>query len=169
HNYDKNGNSQIFLARHEAGKWTRRQITDWKYRWKFGGGGCIAVDLSAGSVARLGKKHLMQRWRHKKYGSGIWKIDAATLKIVGEVKGLPNWKPAEVQKVRSEFKRLPLRVHWRSGPGAPEGGGRYFMRWETLEVNRDRPRKGPLPEPGALEVYLVRQGAAGNRGAETGR
>jgi hypothetical protein len=163
HNYDKAGNSQIFLARFENGRWVRRPITDWKYRWKFGGGGCISVDLGADAVSVLDKDHLQQSWRHKKYGSGRWKLDTRTLKIVGEVKGRPNWKPREVRAVRSEYKRLPLQVHWRSGPGCSTKAGRYFMRWETLEVNRDRPRKGPLPKPGALEVYLVRQ--VGARGA----
>ena len=157
HNYDKDGNSQIFLARFEGGKWVRRQITDWKYRWNFGGGGCIAVDLNAGPVSVLDEGHLRQSWRHKKYGSGIWKIDATTLKIVGGLKGLPGWMPPEVRKVRSTFKRLPMRVHWRSGAGCTTPEGRYFLRWETLEVNRDQPRKGPLPEPGELNLYLIRQ------------
>jgi hypothetical protein len=166
HNYDKAGNSQIFLARFEGGKWARRQITDWKYRWKFGGGGCITVDLSAGPVSVLGKSHLKQGWRQKKYGRGMWKIDSATLKIVGKVTGLAGWMPREARAVRSEFKRLPLKVHWRSGPGCSGPKGRYFLRWETLGVNRDRPRKGPLPKPSALEVYLVKQVKAPAAGAK---
>jgi hypothetical protein len=157
HNYDDEGKSQIYLARWEEGRWVKRQVSDWDYRWDFGGGGCIEVDLHAGAVRPLGKKHLVQSWWHKKHGNGTWKLDAETLKIVGAWQPRRYWKPPEVRKVRSAFKRLPMQVHWQSGPGCATPKGRYFLRWETLGVNRDQPRSGSLPEPGPLELYLVRQ------------
>jgi hypothetical protein len=156
HNYDANGHSQIFLARREGDRWIRRQVSDWTHRWAFGGGGCIEVDLHAGPVRTHGPKHLAQSWWHKKHGSGTWKLDAETLQVVGPVPPGPGWRPPELADVRSDFQRLPMQVHWTSGPGCTTPRGRWFLRWETLTVNRDRPRKGSLPKPGPLELYLVR-------------
>ena len=37
----------------------------------------------------------------------------------------------------------------------PEAGVRYVMRWETLGTNRDRPRKGNLPQNAELVLYKL--------------
>ncbi len=37
-----------------------------------------------------------------------------------------------------------------------EGGMRYFLRWETLPLNSDRPRPPPWPEAVPLEVTSPR-------------
>ena len=31
--------------------------------------------------------------------------------------------------------------------------GRYFLRWETLPLNRDQRRQPPFPPPSMLRVY----------------
>jgi hypothetical protein len=154
HYYDKDGNSQIYASRWEKDKWGRYQLSDWKgYRWKFAGGGAIEAEIVTGQIRPHGKNHMMLSWRHKKFGHGIWKIDSETMRVVGEVKPI-NWMPDEVHKVRSDFKRLPMQVHWRGAGGDKDG--RYFLRWETLGVNRDQPRSGTLPQPSALDLYKVR-------------
>ena len=38
--YDDDGNSQIYAARSENGRWQITKVSDWDgYRWDFGGGG----------------------------------------------------------------------------------------------------------------------------------
>lgn len=41
HKYDSEGNTNVFLATLNAGKWHSRQITRWKWRWNFLGRGSI--------------------------------------------------------------------------------------------------------------------------------
>jgi hypothetical protein len=154
HNYDKNGYSQIYLARWENGVWNRRQATDWEYRWNFHGGGCVEVDLHAGPVRALRDGRLIQNWRHRKYGQGTRLVDSGSLKAGGSY-AMPSWFPKELRSPQSDFKAIPMEVHWRGAHGKGEPGVRCFLRWETLPVNRDRARQGPLPKPGMLRMYRV--------------
>jgi hypothetical protein len=151
HNYDKDGNSQIYLARWENGAWAIRPVSRWDYRWNFEGGGSIPAALGAGPVQTLPDGRLVQSWSHVKYGSGTWLLDPATLQVTGTIK-LPSRYPAELTRPTTRFPGISVR--WASDlTEKPVGACRYVLRWESLGSNRDRPRSGPVPEPTMLTLY----------------
>jgi hypothetical protein len=151
HNYDRGGNSQIYLARWEADAWAIRQVSRWEHRWDFQGGGSISADLHAGPVRVLADGRLVQSWSHVKYGSGTWVLDPATLQIADTIK-LPPQYPAQLTKPATKFPGIGAR--WTSDlADTSDRDRRYVLRWESLGPNRDRPRSGPLPEPAMLTVY----------------
>lgn len=159
HKNDAAGHTQPWNARLEAGAWKRYQITDWPYRWDFGGGGALPVEISLGPVQREPDGRLTQRFRHIKFGSGTWLIDRQTLRAIGMVK--LERLPPELGKVEGAFPGL--KVNWAEDSGTSgRRDARFVLRWETLEANRDRPREGALPPPSMLRVFLIKH-VAGDR------
>jgi len=153
HKYDETGNSQIYNARWEGGKWKIYQTSDWSYRWEFSGGGAIPCEIRAGPVRPLADGSLSQWYRRTKLGFGVWKLDPETLKPLGEIES-DSIMPVRLNKLESDFPGM--QVIWRvDSSRTDEPGVRYILRWETLPPNRDRPRKGPLPEPSMLRLYKL--------------
>jgi hypothetical protein len=151
HKFDADGNTQAYVARLEAGTWNIQQVSKWNYRWYFSGGGSIEFEISLGTVQCEKDGTLSLAWRHSKYGSGVWKLDEETLKVVETVP--PRTEiPTELAKVESDFEGMQVR--WAPDSGEhKDAGARYIIRWETLGRNRDRARSGPLPGPSMLRLY----------------
>jgi len=67
--------------------------------------------------------------------------------------------PKDLSRLESTFKPQSgsgMQVNWFGDIGSsPDPGSRYVLRWETLGRNRDRPRKGKLPENGQLVLYRL--------------
>ncbi len=157
HKYDARGNSQLYLARWEDGRWVIRQVSNWDVRWEFGGGGSVPCLVRGGAVWVGPDGLLWHSWRHFKFGSGIWKLDPETLRRVGEVAPdeMPRRAPRPLAKPEIDFPGIQVR--WCGDGGqAPRPGVRFLLRWETLPPNRDRPRKGPLPPPSTLRLIQLR-------------
>lgn len=153
HKHDPAGNTQIYCARLEQGRWKICQISNWSYRWEFQGGGSIPFEITVGGVT-ASRDGLTLGYTHAKYGSGAWRLDEDTLKILGPATRAPQCPP-ELNKPESTFPGM--QVHVRRGGG----DGHYLLRWETLGPNRDRPREPPLPEPSMLRVYKLATESAG--------
>lgn len=81
--YDAAGNTQLYLARWEAGKWAIRQASDWTYRWDFHGAGSLVNEIHIGPPTAVGSK-LSVAVDHTIYGSGIWTVDPVTLRLKGK-------------------------------------------------------------------------------------
>ena len=154
HKYDAEGNTQIYNARLEEGGWRIYQVTDWDFRWEFGGGGTIGFEVSVGGVATEPDGRISQSFSSKERGGGTWYLDEGTLKPTERLHRKPT-RPSSLNKVESEFPGM--RVNWRydtGGSGDPNV--RYMIRWETLGPNRDRPREKPWPEASMLRLYGIR-------------
>lgn len=143
HKFDAKGITQIYCARLEKGAWKTYQVTDWDYRWEFGGGGAIHFEVRIGAV-RLENGALLLDYGHDRYGSGTWRLDEATLRPVATLPPATRW-PAEWRTPSAPG----LEVHLQQG----DGPGEAVLRWETLGENRDRPRSGPVPAPSTLRLY----------------
>jgi len=152
HKFDAGGKTQLYNARREKDGWKTYQTSDWGYRWEFHGGGSIPFEIRVGSVAVEPDGALTQSYRHDKLGSGRWRLDEKTLKPLG--KAPPQDKmPGEL--FTSETGGMqPRTVHDIGQSGEP--GVRYFLRWQTLPVNRDRAHRGEPPKPDMLRVYKLR-------------
>jgi hypothetical protein len=152
HKFDESGKTQIYNARFENGQWVIYQTSAWDYRWEFSGGGSIGFEINVSPVEVDPETGMRQAFRHKHAGSGTWILDPETLQIV-ETEPTKNTLPDDMRGVRSEFPGMSVR--WTSDSGKPPAGGRYVLRWETLNQNRDRPRDPPWPEPSMLQVVHV--------------
>jgi hypothetical protein len=151
HKYDVAGNTQVYNARLEDGRWVIHQTSDWHWRWDFSGGGSIPFEVHLGPV-RAGRDGTLTQWfATAKHGSGVCTLDPATLKPTA-TNARPPAHPAELEKVQSGVPGMQVR--WSGDRGkSPAPGVRYELRWETLGANRDRPRPKPWPAPTMLRVY----------------
>ena len=153
HKFDAAGHTQIYNARLEERKWAIHQATKWNYRWEFSGGGSIGGEINVGAVTARPDGTLTQGWSHIKEPSGQWTLDEKTLQPVGRASSERS-RPREIEKMESTFPGM--RVMWRSdASSAADAKVHYWMRWETLSQNRDRPRPEPWPEASALRVYTI--------------
>jgi len=153
HKFDADGLTQAYVARWQDGKWQICRVSDWDWRWYFSGRGSINRAISVGTVKPLSRGLLSLSYRHEKNGSGVWILDEETLRVVKTTAPERRW-PRHLSKVESDFDGM--RVRWAFDLGAcGEKAVKYVLRWETLGRNRDRPRTGPLPEPGMLRLYKL--------------
>ncbi len=155
HKYDANGNTQIYNARLENGRWKIYQTSDWNYRWDFGGNGSIPFEVHLGGVKREADGTLTQSYANKKYGSGTWILDPQTLKPTGQKPPAAGYPPS-LRAVETKWPEMGVRWSGDSGSsGQPDA--RYVLRWETLPTNRDQPRPAPYPPASMLRVYKLQK------------
>lgn len=154
HRYDEHGRSQAYAARpNGAGKWDVRQVSDWSFRWDFGGGGSLdaEVRLSRPEVDRDGA--IVLGFWTKAIGAGRWRLDGKTLAPLQEPPSLTKRpaSPAAAPKTPStpKVRRPGMEVRSLS---AQADGRRFVLQWETLGPNRDRPR-AVAPPPSELRLY----------------
>jgi hypothetical protein len=155
HKYDAGGSTQIYNARFEDGAWRSHLLTDWKYRWEFGGGGSIITEIHLSGV-NVGKDGTLQlSCTHKEYGAETWRIDADTLKPLGMTR-LPASTATDIDDLESDTPGMTVRQANDLGAG-DNPDIKYVLRWETLGPNRDQPREGPPPPPTTLRVVALRK------------
>lgn len=147
--YDQGGNTQLHVARRDAAGWEIRQVTDWHGRWTVGGTGSLADQVTVGPISVLPDGNL--RLDFTANGSmRTLVLDPETLKPFSEM-DTPRG-PAELTDVRSDLPEMQVNI----GGDAGDATGRYFLRWESLPVNRDARPTPPYPAPGPLKVYRLR-------------
>lgn len=147
--YDEKGFSQVYNARLERGRWKSYQTSSWDYRWEFRGYGSMVFEIHITPVSVGSDGRLTQGYTHVKYGSGTWVLDEATLKPIEDIHSTQAAPAAEPAK-----SGLQQRTCGDSGSGAAPGV-RYMLRWETLGLNRDKPREGTPPPASMLKLVRM--------------
>lgn len=157
HKNDKNGNMQLYAARFEDGKWVRRQLTKWNKPVKFSGRGSMPfIGIRNSVLTKVEPGVFTMTYRHKDYGRGRLVIDEKTLLPIDKKVTVPKEYPKELNKVKSDFEGMGIRRAGDIGLSKPNDVI-YILQWETLGSNYDRPRKGKLPAPSALELIEIEQ------------
>ncbi|MDP6545393.1 MAG: BNR repeat-containing protein [Phycisphaerae bacterium] len=154
HKFDSNGKTQVYIARFEGGKWKSYQVSKWDYRWYFKGYGSIIHEIGVGAPVAAPGGLLHVPFRHPKQGRGRLVIDAKTLKLVKVIPPIRSTMPAAIKKLESTFKGMGVRTTGDRGK-CDTPGVRYILRWETLEANRDRRRRGAHPKPSMLRLVKI--------------
>jgi len=152
HKYDAAGNTQLYNARFEGGRWVTHQTSSWNYRWAFSGQGTLVFEIEVEPVTVNAAGMLTQRWYHAQYGGwNAFALDATTLAATAMLgRSLPY--PASLEAV--EATTAGMGVRWADDSGAgPDPGVLYMLRWETLDSNRDMARPAPYPPPTHLRLY----------------
>ncbi len=156
HRHDDVGDMQVYAARRDASGWLVRQVSGWTgYRWSFGGGGSLpSVEVRVGAVEPRADGRLSLSYRYK-HGAGVWSLDPKTLAPTGEIPRPSDPVPRVVREIESSYPGM--RKHVMAGRAyAVDGASRYFLTWETLGRNRDRPRD-EAPPPSMLRVVELRR------------
>lgn len=146
HKYDENGYNQLYVAKYINGQWKCFKLTDWKYRWNFGGYGSMKdeIVIMAPQVISDGKMSL--RYEHVKEGKGEVIFDENTFVVVDNCKTSPFYLNEELQ-LRSSCSEMKVYTLFC---------GDYVLKWEALPPNRDRKPDGSLPEATDLILYKWR-------------
>lgn len=148
HRYDAAGKSQVFAARPGAKSgWDVRQVSDWDFRWQFGGGGSLAAEVSAGPPRVEAEGTLVMSYATLGHGDGRWRLRADTLERVGELPAAAPLLPENLRTARSEYPGMEVQ-----STGSRAEGKRWVLRWETLGRNRDLPR-AVAPPPTEMRLY----------------
>jgi len=153
HKYDAAGDLQVYAARREDDGWTIVQVSDWSgYRWEFGGGGTVVVEVGVGAVEPIGDGQLLLSYRYPR-GAGTWVLDEPSLRPIpgarAPARPAPRF-PDAAWRVDAAFPGMGLRQ--ADDAGAAEDGATYRLVWETLDANRDLPRPAPWPAPSVLRL-----------------
>jgi len=145
HRYDTNGMTQLYQARLEQGRWQLYQTTKWQYRWELSGKGFLSMDILFRPLVRA-PGVVLQWYRHAYYGEGILVLDDASLEPKGELV-----EPLHPPELDVPLSPVPgMKVQWQMDRGPAR---QCWLRWETLDYNRDEPRTGPIPQPSMLRLY----------------
>ncbi len=151
HKFDAAGNTQLFNARIEGGRWVTHQTSNWNYRWNIGGGGTLIFQIQLEGVKVEPDGSLVQLWYHMQYGGwNAFRVDETTL---GSVATLGRTLPYPVALDTVESTTAGMGVRWASDTGSgPDPGIIYMLRWETLPENMDQPR-ATIPPATPLRLY----------------
>jgi hypothetical protein len=155
HKFDAAGNTQLYNARLEGGRWVTHQASSWTYRWNFGGTGTLIFQIQLEGVKPAPGGSLIQVWYHMQYGGwSAFRLDETTLATTATIgRTLPY--PVDLERVESTTAGMGVR--WASDYGAgPDPGILYMLRWETLPENQDMPR-ATIPPPTRLRLYGFHQ------------
>ncbi|NYI04495.1 BNR repeat-containing protein [Allostreptomyces psammosilenae] len=153
HKYDRAGNSQIYAARPGQGSWEIRQISDWRGRWDFGGFGTINFHVALLGSRVLRNGHIQVDFVG--YGRPTSIILDSDLTPITQCPTPPL--PAQAATVRGDHPGLRVNIGHDSGDGATTATprGRYLLRWESLDANRDQPRDAWPTQGSEMEVLLL--------------
>jgi hypothetical protein len=157
HKHDDNGNTQAYAARLEEDRWAIYKLSDWDYRWNFGGNGSITAEIRLGGAKISEDGFLSMNWWHIEKGAGIWKLDETSLKVVGTYPESHPELPPELSQVELNYSGMRVRTtseRSTADAAAEPGVDRYLLRWETLDTNRDQPRD-EIPPPSMLHLYAL--------------
>ena len=163
HKSDAKGNMQIYVARFDQRKWTRRVITAWDKPVKFSGWGAMPfIGIRVSTPVRVGSDLWAVGYRHRDYGSGRIAFSETTLEpVTSKLPPPPAGLPAELNRPEIEFDGMGVRRADDLGHSG-DPNVRYLLKWDVLPPNYDRKRQGPLPPPAMLRVFkLVRDAVGG--------
>lgn len=154
---DNRGDTQLFIARLEAGNWVSRQITDWSYRWAFSGRGSLAFEITILPACPISGGLVVQEYEHRALGSGSVILDETTLEPLGVVP-MSLLLPHELRQPADRGLRRNIAFDWTRLLGE---GSFPILIWDSLPENRDRPQGRSRPFDSTLRLVTVARGGLG--------
>lgn len=155
HKSDADGNMQLYAARPQNGKWLLSALTKWQHAVSFSGNGSMPfIGIRIGSFVKSEPDRFSVSYKHKDYGSGWISFDAKTLSLSDKPAPTTTQLPRALRKTESDFPNMEIQRANDSGTCSTPGV-RYFLQWETLSPNHDRPRQPPLPAPSKLRLHKL--------------
>ena len=150
--YDAAGNTQLYHARLEGGRWNVVQATTWDYRWELKGGGTLVGEIVIGGVSVVDGR-MQETVRHSKFGTQLYEYSPDTLRVA-DVRRPPRAVDEGAAKPPPPFVTVRRPVKKPSGEPVPQ----LFIEWVTLPAdNRDKARScesARLPPDCKFEAQL---------------
>lgn len=145
HKFDANGNTQIYLARHEVAGWHIVQVSQWRdFRWDFKGGGTLNGVVDIGAPSQAGSEILIPVAREGR--SFLIRLSARSLMASRDTQS------AKMAAARP-WPTVQPPPGMKSNKLTATGGGKTFLlQWSTLPNNRDQPR-AIIPSPSDLLLF----------------
>ncbi len=153
HKFDPAGNTQLYIAQIENGKWNYHGITNWDYRWFFSGNGSINSDILLKDFRKRNDGNYEVGYWHIKFGDGTILLNNRFENIGTVLKPKPFGTKL---KIEGTFPGLQVQTSNDIGKHEEENV-RYILKWETLDRNRDKPRPEPWPGPSRLYLYKLKK------------
>jgi len=155
HKRDADGNMQIYVARFEEGGWRTHAITDWNTRVPFSGTGSMPfIGIRISELLKVEPGVFVISFEHRDYGHGQIVLDEASLLPIDREVSIAKVRPAELEKPRLKMKGID--VYWADDLGSSNDPNvQYFLRWESLGVNHDRPHPSAEPPPSVLQLIKL--------------
>lgn len=150
HRYDEAGHSQLFAARPTAEVWRRAALTEWTFRWAFGGGGSLQTDVYVFPLRRDDDGALLVPFSARAVPNGVLRVDPESLRTLAVLPPEKGALAAEELRPRSVYPGMEVRTRSVCADGVT-----YTLRWETLPSNRDNPRP-EAPPPSELHLLETR-------------
>lgn len=164
HKYDKNGNTQFYLARKNKSKWDVSQITEWDdFRWDFSGGGSLgrfAVEPYPPVLVDADRLSVVVRKHDTFYR---YTVDSKSLKTIRyeEIDMYPPEIEAETKRSNKRLiagAELPLEHHVFPDAGiGSDASMKFFLSWYSQPGNRDRAHSF-ISSPSVLLVHGINSG-----------
>ena len=109
HKFDSAGNTQLYNARFENGRWVPHKTSSWTYRWAFSGQGTLVFEIQVEPVKVDAAGNLTQRWYHAQYGGwNAFALDPTTLAATAMLgRSLPY--PVSLETVESTTAGMHVR------------------------------------------------------------
>lgn len=147
HKFDHRGVSQLFICRFEGDQWIQRQVSRWSdFSWEINARGSLGKAIEIGDMIADQKGFIYLSYEHKKFGKGVLKIADESLVLVEDMVG----KDLQLIAGRPDTPSDGKQINQRFDPS-----GRFFIQWESLPSNFDKPRDPPFPEPSLLKIYEI--------------
>ncbi len=150
--YDREGNSQIFIAKAEGGTWTIKKVSDWDYRWAFSGPGSIDFEIRLPGTEMPDPETIKILYTHKVRGDGALWVDVNSLATLGDSTFAGgHWSPYPDSLLRPRLEEQGLMVHWleAQSESVNRSDPFYVLRWETMGRRRyyEPPEQPVAPSP----------------------
>lgn len=154
--YDELGNSQLYVYRLKADNtWEEKRITNWVYRFQFGGGGSLLFEINVTGMRNLGNGEIGVSYTHSKYGVGEIILDETTLETIA-IREYAKSYPVEFDNVTiAGAYSKPISVKIKQT-------GNFLLRWEAMGASNDQKPSGTLPPHFMLEVIELESDSVPN-------
>lgn len=159
HKYDKEGNTQMYVARYQNSTWKSVQISDWQdFRWDFGGGGSLGRFVVKPYSPELLSSNEIGVMVRRKDEVMRFVLDSESLQT--KRVETANIYPPEIDHKMAQanqFIQVPddssLETQVFKGIGELSPNGlQYYLSWQSQPANRDRARSF-IPQAGTLLLH----------------
>lgn len=152
--YDEEGFTQLYVAKFIEGAWKIKQVSDWRFRWKFIDGGAFMTKGGAFHLAGISDDGLLAiDWSTETNKHGRCTIDINTLEHSDKVAKIKKSFPDSIDNPLTDIPDMGVRMETNVG----DDGTRYVLKWEAQHggfrqhAPKDIPA-GPLSPLVLLEV-----------------
>lgn len=152
--YDEDGNTQVFLLRHQNETWKQVQLSNWEdSRVDLDKSGALDLPIITSEPAFVnndGNIVVPASWRGVEWQ---WVVNHETLEVLSgkEVeKSLPPTIKEYDLDNKIPLRVLPLMIEQK------QASQQYFISWESMQPNRDQARSD-IPLPSTLRMHRIDQ------------